>query len=102
MTLRRWKRAHDVDVNVSEAAIGLRELADTSLGVADDLRCLAGDAGCCPFLDVCSDRVPDILLFQELDRCSFGWMREAVNHVENSFPEGGRNPRSRITRARVT
>ena len=89
-------------MDVTEAAIGLDEFTDTCLGMADDFGFLAGDASCGPGLDVGGDRIPNILLLQDLN-CRFpGGVGEAVDYVEDSFPEGGRHPRSRSTRANIT
>ena len=89
-------------MDVSKTAVRVAKFPETCLGVACDLGLLAGDAGCCPGLDIGADGVPYILLFKELDCCSSGRMCESMNDVEHSLPEEGRNPGSRSACARVT
>ena len=89
-------------MDVSKTAVGLAEFSETCLGMLCDLGLLAGDAGGCPGFDIGADGVPYVFLFEELDCCSSGGMGESMDDVENSLPEGGRNPWSRIACARVT
>ena len=89
-------------MDVTEAAIWLDEFANNRLGMADDFGLLAGDASRGPGLDVGGDGIPNVLLFQHLNCRLPGGVGEAVDYVEDIFPEGGGDPRSRSTGANIT
>ena len=82
---------------VTKTAVWLGEFPDARLCVSNYFSFLARDAGGRPGFHVSSDGVPHVLGLEQLDRCLARRMREAMHHVEDCFPEGGRHPGSRGT-----